>query len=375
MGLDLLRFAAALLVLACHYGAGMQVEGFDVSYPWLARYVWFGWVGVEIFFLISGFVIAYSAQAASAGSFARGRVLRLYPAAWFCATTTMVVRHYAEVSRGWLGWHRTQWFHSLLLLPGPNFSFIDGSFWTLPVELTFYTLIFALLLVNRWRWLEAAMGVVAVLSFCFNLLELHPAGRIGTHLQAFGQSRMAWLEDDLLLRHGVFFALGALLWMVLLQRATVARWILMAICVAGAVIEIRLHAAVVNDYAHTHFSGTPALIVWIFTVVLFVSSVRYSDRISAALGNHLSTTARILGMITYPLYLLHQRVGYLLIARLQEFMPGILALLLTALLMLLAAGVIAFRIEPWIREPLGRLLSSPRLSPAKAAEAPASTLP
>ena len=49
----------------------------DVLYPSAAPFTWFGWVGVEIFFVISGFVIANSATQSSPGAFRLGRVLRL----------------------------------------------------------------------------------------------------------------------------------------------------------------------------------------------------------------------------------------------------------------------------------------------------------
>ena len=45
----------------------------------------FGWIGVQIFFVISGIVIANSAQSATPFRFAVSRFLRLYPAAWIAA--------------------------------------------------------------------------------------------------------------------------------------------------------------------------------------------------------------------------------------------------------------------------------------------------
>src|SRR5712675_1260110 len=75
-------------------GAPQGFEQFfaaDVQFPNAAPYTWFGWVGVEIFFVISGFVIANSASKSSATEFLVGRALRLYPAVWVCATATLLV--------------------------------------------------------------------------------------------------------------------------------------------------------------------------------------------------------------------------------------------------------------------------------------------
>jgi peptidoglycan/LPS O-acetylase OafA/YrhL len=63
----------------------------DVQFPNAAPFTWFGWVGVEIFFVISGFVIANSASKSSPKEFLFGRALRLYPAVWVSSTLSFLV--------------------------------------------------------------------------------------------------------------------------------------------------------------------------------------------------------------------------------------------------------------------------------------------
>ena len=60
------------------------------QFPAAAVFTWFGWVGVEVFFVISGFVIANSASKTSPIEFLISRALRLYPAVWVCSTATFV---------------------------------------------------------------------------------------------------------------------------------------------------------------------------------------------------------------------------------------------------------------------------------------------
>ena len=73
--LDLLRLVAALAVVAFHYlfrgaaAGGYLAEG----YPEAAPFAIYGYLGVNLFFLISGFVIAWSAQGRSWESFAVAR--------------------------------------------------------------------------------------------------------------------------------------------------------------------------------------------------------------------------------------------------------------------------------------------------------------
>src|SRR3954471_21429677 len=101
--LDPLRFAAAVGVAIFHQmfwswawvsvgvpGSERYVAA-DVLYPSAADFTWFGWVGVEIFFVISGFVIANSASKASPTEFLFGRALRLYPAVWIASTLSLLI--------------------------------------------------------------------------------------------------------------------------------------------------------------------------------------------------------------------------------------------------------------------------------------------
>lgn len=147
-GIDVIRFLSALLVIGFHVGFSVWQDGRRtpfaipgaVAFPESASAFWFGWVGVEIFFVISGLVIAQSAVGKSCGEFARSRVLRLYPAVWICAPLTALVLLYASTSSP---------RHIALQLLGsftlsPVFlPYIDGQYWTLGVEIVFYAVVAA----------------------------------------------------------------------------------------------------------------------------------------------------------------------------------------------------------------------------------------
>ncbi|MFZ4874840.1 hypothetical protein ACL9RI_07135 [Janthinobacterium sp. Mn2066] len=59
------------------------------GFPEIYDYSHFGWIGVQVFFFISGFVIAFSAQRASYFEFFVSWVIRLGPCVWICASITL----------------------------------------------------------------------------------------------------------------------------------------------------------------------------------------------------------------------------------------------------------------------------------------------
>lgn len=78
--LDELRLLAALAVVLFHFGfRGRTLEVTEMSltaWEWLLKY---GYLGVQMFFVISGFVIAYSAEGRTPIQFGIARFARIYP--------------------------------------------------------------------------------------------------------------------------------------------------------------------------------------------------------------------------------------------------------------------------------------------------------
>lgn len=88
--IDLLRFLAALSVVLYHYTYRAYMEGHysPVSYPVLGSFTKYGWLGVQLFFIISGYVVLMSAAGKTVKQFLLSRITRLYPAYWAACTLT-----------------------------------------------------------------------------------------------------------------------------------------------------------------------------------------------------------------------------------------------------------------------------------------------
>src|ERR1700732_970273 len=200
-GIDVIRFLAALSVVGFHLGYLNNAADFKAIWP----VTWFGWIGVEVFFVLSGFVIANSANGANPMQFLKGRALRLYPAAWCCAILTLFVR--SAISGEPLAEVLPSYLRSLALVPkGP---WIDDVYWTLAIEIGFYALIFALLCAGVFSLLSrVSLALTTFSSVCLCILAAR-------HWHLLELSRLGELVERsnvLLARHGCFFALGAWIW-------------------------------------------------------------------------------------------------------------------------------------------------------------------
>ena len=137
--LDLLRLAAVFGVLLYHFGFwGPASHGVpQVALPWLTPVAKYGYLGVPAFFVISGFVIAYSAEGRTATGFAIARFSRIYPTFIFCMTLTSIV--IASLGAPHFDTSLKQWFANLFIAaPALGQPYMDTSYWSLVIEVMFY---------------------------------------------------------------------------------------------------------------------------------------------------------------------------------------------------------------------------------------------
>nr|WP_283815348.1 acyltransferase [Bradyrhizobium liaoningense] len=379
--LDPLRFGAALGVAIFHQmfwswaWVSIGVPGFerhvaaDVLYPSAAPYTWFGWVGVEIFFVISGFVIANSASQTSPGAFLLGRALRLYPAVWVCATATFLVL--LLFGSGAASETILPYIHAMLMVPKEvTGQWLDEVYWTLPAETAFYGLVFCAMLTKTITLRHLAFGLT-IYSAIFNAVAL-------AVLSCTTPSDLPYLVilmfrvpcAAFLLTHGCFFALGIWLFISANRELTALEQIAVAVtCLAGAA-EIYFFASflLTSVPAIADQSALVPVAVWAAAVLLIALAAkrnRQSDIAPAEAPAYLRT----LGLITYPLYLTHNVIGAAIIRALVDCgLDATSALWIALGLLVLVCWFICVKIEPAVRSALMQALSRfgklPRRQPA-----------
>jgi exopolysaccharide production protein ExoZ len=161
--LQALRALAALAVLASHLVE--QLNGpFDrvLAFPGLGL----GWIGVDVFFVLSGFIIARSADGLGHGlrpaaAFIVARAARIYPP-WWAALIFMIALLGLFPAAGIMH-GQADLLHSVLLMPDPGQPILPVG-WTLVMELAFY-LGFAVLIAMpaSWRWWAIGVWATAII--------------------------------------------------------------------------------------------------------------------------------------------------------------------------------------------------------------------
>jgi peptidoglycan/LPS O-acetylase OafA/YrhL len=341
--LDGFRALAVLAVIAFHYladlalrpGEGLRYYPFGAAYvhvPFLPH----GNMGVQLFFMISGFVIALTLQTStSARDFAIKRFARLFPAMFLCSLLTLAVLTLLPFKTwqvepldfvpSWTFISDRNWTYWL----GHPVSLVDTVYWTLFVEVKFYLLAAFIHFAFRRVPLVAALGLLMFAEMA--------VGRI-----FFGTPEARELFKDWTLYDFLPLFVGG----VAFRALSINRKDPVAIFFAVAsfmVLLVRAKAQV-----------EPSVLIILF-YALFVGLV-YAPR-SVAIFTWKPLVA--IGAWSYALYLLHNRIGVALTYNLGLIAPSwlqnsvLIPLAVASLLIFVSALVFRWWEAParhWIRK-------------------------
>ena len=138
--IDSLRAIAIIFVVLFHYTYHYESEYLLRSDQWKFELARYGWSGVDIFFIVSGYCIGMTIiKTQNFIEFVVRRVARLYPGYLICGLLTLIFYSYFDLPGREVDWFTG--FMNLIFanfIPGMNFKYIDGIYWALMVEIKFY---------------------------------------------------------------------------------------------------------------------------------------------------------------------------------------------------------------------------------------------
>lgn len=292
--LDPVRFFAAFWVMNYHY---LFVIGLSNNLNWY-RY---GNLGVQLFFIISGFVIIESLQGKTFKEFATSRFIRIVPIFWILCTATYLLTLFVPGAKIPLF---SEYMISMTMFADiingaarNHLNLVDPAYWTLTVELIFYltiaifTYFFSF---KKIRYFLLSWFVISVLSFIYKVDQ-------------------TFIMKLFLVRHASYFIFGSALALIATKEAenTYEKYFDWTLLFSSAIYSVFIHTKAIPAY----LSPLPidntiiSLLIIIFFIGVF-GLVYLSPYIK---NKKVIKMLLVLGTISYPLYLIHQKIGNTLI--------------------------------------------------------------
>ena len=332
--LDGLRFAAAMGVLLYHFTARWNTawgEPPGERFPVIGQVTTYFALAPELFFVVSGFVILWTAWGRTVPAVIASRVARIFPAYWAALALTSFLllvlwRDGKQISPG-------EVLVNITLLQEPlGVRHVDGVYWTLWTELRFYALIVVLVAIGLTRR--------RVLVFA----GLWPVVAILADTAGWGV-----VSTILISQYAPLFAGGMLLFLIYRDGHARAPWLLLAGNVVLALLTI-IPAQMRSLTRNTAFDPSPVLLGIIVVACFGAVAALTLTRLRGIDWPVLTA----LGAITYPLYLIHEFWGWWVIHLVQAHVPTPVALAAAAAASLGLAWLIHHGAEKWLNPPMRR---------------------
>ncbi len=315
--LDSFRAIAILSAMLYHYTHKYSVYFPNGTYSPFVDFK-HGHLGVQLFFLISGFVIFLSLQnISSAKEFYYKRFVRLFPTYWLCMVLTFLVTkaYGADVlERDWF----TLFANFPMIQRIFDFRNVDGAYWSLLPEVAFYLCMGVVIYFNRLSSVTAISFVWLAMVYA-NLFVLVPR-------------KIEWL---LVLDYGMYFIAGIQFYYLFTKKEALFRHVLILLSLLAAIL---------------YYKSIPHSIILVLIYVLFYG-------FSYEKLNFLAVKPlTYIGVISYPLYLVHQNQGYVWMNILER--NGVESSFIILLTPIVISIVLAGIIHQWFEKPVIAYLRS-----------------
>lgn len=275
--LDALRGIAIIMVVLFHYfyRYGQLYSSDDMVD--VAKY---GHLGVELFFIISGFVIFYSLiHADSLKRFWVGRAARIIPAYWFSVVVIFTLTHIFGLPGREAG-VGDMLVNLTLLQEYAGFKHVDGVYWSLTIEITFYFWVSIFLL--RFPSAAKVMFIIyPIFLICFYVIDPDMNSRF---------------QKIFLVKYGALLFAGICYSNIHREKFITVSIFVLIMCM------------VVNSLS---YNGVELAVVYTFHCIMLAVALKKAQYL-------LIKPLMYFGGISYSLYLIHQNIGYMILNGMEQ---------------------------------------------------------
>ena len=313
--IDILRGIAILLVVIFHYTSHYSPEYLLRSDNWSLDIAKYGWSGVDIFFVVSGYCIGMTIiKTQNYSEFLVRRFARIYPTYVFCGLITLMFYTFFE-----LPGREVDWITGIMnlifanFIPGLNFKYIDGIYWALFVELKFY--IFFGILYFFFKDLSKAIIAWAFFSVILNLI--------------------LFLDNKIIIfftsisPHANFFLIGLMLFN--LKKRAFSSYIIISIII------------MINILINERYLGNEIYFIFLIliTSLILKTNIKFKFDLLSKIG-----------LVSFSWYLLHNAIGIIIIRELNKIGIENLSVII-AILTTLSLSFFSFR---FIEKPMKKII-------------------
>ncbi|MDH7913951.1 acyltransferase [Winogradskyella sp. SYSU M77433] len=335
--LDLIRLFATIYVVFYHYCFRGYAKGnFSIlKFSPLEDFSEYGYLGVELFFIISGFIILISARNSDLKKFYISRFRSLNPAFWFSVLlTSFIVFIFGyplfQLTYGQVLLNLITMFNEFL-----GVEHVDGVYWSLVVELKFYFLIAIILFFNLIRYIRFFAWVllsIAIIQIIIPFAEAPYLLKI-VYYVCFASK-------------GTYFVAGMFIYFMKSEKKLIKN--LLPILLAYVVSNKIAHddTFIRNErYFNSYDENVVMLIITLFFIIMFLVGI---DKLKPFNKKFFLK----LGILTYPLYLLHQNIGFIMFNKLKLYINKWFLLSSVIIFML----ILSYVVNKYIEIPLANYL-------------------
>jgi len=352
--IDLLRIIAALIVFMYHYCDSFNY--FSNIVPGnliIGQYLRYGYMGVMLFFVISGYVVTMSTMQKNTSEFATSRVVRLYPVFWLsCLTAASLPRIFPFVHQ-FLPYPSVKiLLLNLSMVPTAfNTVMINPVFWSLLEEVHFYLIISFIITFKLW---PKVLNVIVIWLLIYAIQLLFGLGR----------------SDDqigiLVPKHSLYFIAGMLFF--LLQCKEFVRWKVGVLLLITFILTIPVSNNFAN-FTNRFFKGPHMVSVYGYIIInLTIFAIFWLIAEKRLLIKSNKKIIMKFGDLTYPFYLIHL-YGLGLYWYLRDKVQSQLLLIL---ILLLTIGA-SYLIHRFYEKPLSRFMKKFKYKSVKLTDINANT--
>jgi len=284
--LDGLRFIACLMVILYHYFFASPQSGF-LPKEYAIHAFFFGDFGVDLFFLISGFVISLSSDGRTPFGFIKSRINRIVPT--FIIFGLIIFIFSISIPMVDPSERIITLLYSFTFFPQVfGYPFFSDIFWTIQCEVTFYIWVYFLMLSNIWGNFKKQICFIWISLSFFNQFILHSS----------------ILNHIFLTEYAGHFIAGIIIYNIKKNKCMPFDVVL----ILFSIILIYNRMVIFNDVSLHLFKYQVSNVSLLLSALCIVVLVWYASKIDEV-GKYYNFV-KFLGAMTYPLYLIHADIGF-----------------------------------------------------------------